>query len=626
MMKARYLATLLLGCPGLVYAQLQAPPPIPTAPQQPAPAPNAAPAAQPATPVSGGAAEPANPRLLGMELPLMDPASDTVAYNGGIYDVGNNAAVRARFEKYLQQTPDDSAESRRYRSIITRILKDTQKASKRNTKYVIGSTTLMKIGHSLYDANEYPGDGGQAGALASAMVSVLEVQRRAAERDQENDQLDKELNELAKKADTLQQTNTRRKDRYAVTLARQVKTMGEKEATRVSNASTNAASLTAAKVNYQSVLLTLLMARRFDHALIGTRVYRHLFNDGNTRLNLDKSSKAYQLFSSGLGTPPTVNTIDIIASNARREVDQNIEAVYSLLAQNKLAQATQRLIEAVAVGEYMQSVATVPVEARQRIARYWTLRKRALTALNARDYGTVEEVAAKMKEMDDDFDDSLLLSYTAGRKRESDLAIRNALKALQANNDEDFNRYMREAGLIWPRNPNLEKGADMIQRYDGGDALKEEFRNLYDAKEYRRIARDRERLKPVAMDPTLAAQYEEVVTLVMKMDGMLEQIRAVAQQDTTIGPCMAYEKVVEWQQEDERYAEDGPMTEARREFETLAYPFVQSLRQAEECEKNHEVGSALACYYRAQCIYPQSTLAKQGIRRMIDLLSQARFK
>lgn len=49
---------------------------------------------------------------MGLEIPLLDPASDTVTYNGGKFDVGNNALVRARFEKYLQQNPDDSTEAR----------------------------------------------------------------------------------------------------------------------------------------------------------------------------------------------------------------------------------------------------------------------------------------------------------------------------------------------------------------------------------------------------------------------------------------------------------------------------------------------------------------------------------
>lgn len=605
---------------------------------------------------SGSAAKPANndpnrrgetpnPQLLGMEIPLMDPATDTVSYNGGYFDVGNNAAVRARFEKYLQQIPDDSSESKRYRGIISQILKETQRASQ-DKRYVIGSETLIKVGRGLYQANDYPGDGGQAGTLASTIVSALDAQRKMRSREKQNQKLEDELNELVKEADRKQNENTRRKaaiaakreiganentkndpggDINALRIAHNMKRVAANESTKAANLATNETALAASKINYQSVLVSLLLSRRFDHVVIGARVYRHLFRDGDTRLNLEKDSKAYEMFNGGAGLPPTVNAIDSVASNARREVDQSIQAVSAMLAQNKLAEATQHLIEAVAIGEYMQSVATFPAEARQRIARYWTLRKRALSALNARDYTTVEEVAQKMKEMDEDFDDSMLLSYSAGKRRQSDLAIRNAAKALRSGNEEDFNKYIEEAGIIWPRNPNLDKSAELLTKYDEGDDVKEEFRTLYNRKDFRTIAKERERFKVVAMDADLAKQYEESITLVMKMDGMLEQIKSAAEQDATLGPCIAYEKLVEWQESDPNIAQDVEMQLACKDYESKAHDFVQALRDAKASRERREFGSALACYYRAQCKYPQSKMAQEGIREVMKIIVEATY-
>lgn len=582
------------------------------------------------------------PELFGMELPLMDPSTDTVSYNGGVFDVGNNAAVRARFEKFLQQMPDDSTESKRYRSLINKILQQTQKSS-RDKRYSLGSEALINIGHGLYEADKYPGDGGQSGTLASTIVSALDAQRMNMKRDRQNEKYDAELSRLVKQADTWQNDNVHRKSAIASTakrnggdgkaetggdinkikIAQAMAQVADNKAQKTANTAKNEAVLLASKINYQSVLLSLLFSRRFDHAVIGARVYRHIYRDGDTKLNLEKESKANDLFSGVAGMPPTVNGIDSLASNARREVDQSIQSVHSMLAQNKLGEATQHLIEAVAIGEYMQSVATFPMESRRRIAKYWTLRKRALTALNARDYDTVEEVAAKMKEMDEDFDDSMLLSYCAGKKRQSDLAIRNAAKALRAGNEEDFNRYIQEAGIIWPRNPKLDEGQEMIAKLDEGEPLKDEFRNLYAGKEFRKIARDRERFKIVAMDAELSKQYEEVLMLVMKMDGMLEQIRVAAKQDATLGPCMAYEKLIEWQKEDPRYAEDTEMRLALKDFESQAHDFVTALRDAKSCEERREYGSALSCYYRAQCKYPHSELAKEGIRRVMEVIVSA---
>ena len=48
---------------------------------------------------NGGNGEPANPQLFGMEISLLDPSTGTVKYKGAFFDVGNNAAGRARLEK-----------------------------------------------------------------------------------------------------------------------------------------------------------------------------------------------------------------------------------------------------------------------------------------------------------------------------------------------------------------------------------------------------------------------------------------------------------------------------------------------------------------------------------------------
>ncbi len=373
------------------------------------------------------------------------------------------------------------------------------------------------------------------------------------------------------------------------------------------------------------MLVGFLMQRRFDHAVIGARSYRHIFRDGDTQLNLTEDSDANKHFVGVGGMPPTINTIDSLASNARRDVDRNIEAVHSLLAQNKLGDATQLLNEAVAIGEYMLSVMTFPAEARQRIARYWDLRKRSLTALNARDYGTVEGIADEMKKMDADFDDSMLRSYCAGRMRQSDLCIRNAMKALQAGNEEEFNKQIKEAGTIWPRNPNLEEGAKKLSKLDSQDPARDEFRQLLQAREYRRIFDNQARYEVAAIDPELRDKYKEVITLVSTIDVMLTELAAAAEHDKGMGPCMAYEKLLARQKADERFAADDKFRDALHGYAVQAHDFVQALADAAECEQRREFGSALSCYYRAQCLYPASDLAKEGVERVTDIILKATY-
>ncbi len=582
--------------------------------------------------VDGGGShqgEPANPQLMGMEIPLLDPSSDTVSYNGGKFDVGNNAVLRARFEKYLHQVPEDSSEAKRYHSRMNEILKTTQRSGRSRAE--VGSKVLVKVGMGLYELSEYPGDDGQAGALASAIVSALDAQRASRQRDRDNAKMDAEIDQLVKKTNSYKNANDAKSkeskgiNRNEFLVGVNTKNIAAKEATKVKNEAANEASLALSKVTYQSLLVSLLMQRRFDHAVIGARTYRHIFRDGDTKLNIKEDSDANKLFMGVGGMPPTVNSIDSMASTARRDVDRNIEAVHGLLAQNKLADATQRLIEAVAIGEHMQSVATFPEEDRQRIAKYWNLRKRSLTALNARDYGTLQEIADEMKSMDSDFDDSMLRSYCAGRMRQSDLCIRNAMKALREGKEEEFNRHITEAGVIWPRNPNLDKGAEQLAQLDNRDPDKDEFRKLLKDEEYRRIYDNQERFEVVAIDPELRQQYKDVITLVGTIDVMLSELATAAAQDKVMGPCMAYEKLLEREKADARYAADDKFRDAQHRYAEQAHDFVQVLRDAAECEQRGEYGSALSCYYRAQCLYPASSLAKEGTARVTDIILKASF-
>lgn len=582
-----------------------------------------------------------NPQVLGMELPLLDPASDTMSYNGAKFDVGNNALVRARFEKYLQQNPDDSSEAKRYRKKLRSILKLTQKSAR--SKSEVGSETLLHIGNGLYEMNDYPGDGGVSGSLASAVASAIAVQYANRSRARKNENLQKEINQLVDRTNMMTNRNTGRgisskksagkKDGAEVNtsvtntfaIGQNTKRILELEARGVKNDADSIAAIELAKINFQSTIVAMLMQRRYDHALIGANVYRHVFRDGDTTLKLDNESQAAKLFEGGVGLPPTVNTMGTVASNMRREVDQNMEAVANMLAQNKLSDATQSLIQAVAVGEYMQSVATFPVEGRRRIAEFWSLRRKALTTLNARDYGALEEVAAKMKELDPDFDDSMLTSYCAGRKAQSDLHIRNAAKALKAGDDATFNEEITKAGTIWPKNPNLEKGRQQLEALDNNDPILDEFRTLIGRKEYRTIYNEQDKFEVVAIDPELKQQYKEAITLIGTIDGMLAQLDVLAMQDRTMGPCMAYEMLVEHGEKDARYQEDAKYRDALNRFALGAHEFTRALENAKDCEQRREYGSALSNYYRAQCLYPRSNMAGEGAKRVTEIILKAKF-
>lgn len=591
------------------------------------------------------------PQLLGMELPLLDPSTDTVSYGGGKFDVGNNAMVRERFEKYLNQTPDDTEASRKYRRSIEKLIDLTQKYSKNAGP--VGSKVLVKIGMTLYDISDYPGDGQQAGALASGMVSALDAQRANLRRDKANQKIDDDIEKLVKKTNSLTNQNTQKGSgggsigniqgksgsgggvSHTVRIAFNTQKIAEHKAKQGANVAASEASLLKAKIQYQALLLSMFLERRFDHTVIGARVYRHLFRDGDTTLNMEKDSDAYKMFTGISGMPPTVNALDSAAANARRDIDQSMDAISNLIAQNKLGEATNRLITAVAIGEFMQSVAVFPAESRRRVAEYWNLRKNAMVALNARDYGEVERISGRLKELDVDYNDSLLMSYTEAKKTQSDGYLRQARKALQAGKEDEAMEAMANAAVVWPRNPNIQEARKQVEKVDGFDKEKMEFSDLLSAKRFRDIYKSRNRLKVVAaLDETMAQQYEAVIRYIETIDNSLKQFKEIAEEQGTMGAGMAYEKLVEMQAENDSSAEelfrgelknDKPFSDALRDLRDAAGEFTDALITAQKHEKRGEYGSALALFYRALELNPTSTMAKDGIKRVSDVIFNAKF-
>ena len=92
-----------------------------------------------------------------------------------------------------------------------------------------------------------------------------------------------------------------------------------------------------------------------------------------------------------------------------------------------------------------------------------------------------------------------------------------------------------------------------------------------------------------------------------------------------MGPCMAYEMLLERGEQDARYKDDSKYRDALNRFALGAHEFTQALEKARRSEESREYGSALSNYYRAQCLYPRSTKAGEGAKRVTEIILKAKF-
>ena len=113
---------LFLVCCGILGAGSLALAQVPDA----APAPAAAPAAGGGAPAAGGGAAAGGGQSkgigLGKDVPMFDPGSEIMTWDGKSWNVNNNRIFQARFEKYLNAPEATTEIDRQYQLVIANIL------------------------------------------------------------------------------------------------------------------------------------------------------------------------------------------------------------------------------------------------------------------------------------------------------------------------------------------------------------------------------------------------------------------------------------------------------------------------------------------------------------------------
>lgn len=162
-------------------------------------------------------------------------------------------------------------------------------------------------------------------------------------------------------------------------------------------------TVTEAKIVFQSTLVQLFAQRRFDHVSIGCGVYSRLFNDGDTKLRLEKGSDAAKMFGSTLGVPPTVAVLDNLSRELARDSDRHMKAVNNLVDSHHYVDALERLNEALLIGEFMAPVSTFPYEKKQKLYVFKRDVEKLFELMNGKDYEEALTLVEDLKKTSRDF-------------------------------------------------------------------------------------------------------------------------------------------------------------------------------------------------------------------------------
>ena len=609
---------------GLAHAQVYTQPPA----NNPADAP---------APVSDTASKPAaantkNP--LGQEIPLLDPSAETITVGGVAIPLGDNRLLRARFDKFLSQPPESNEEATRYRRTIAEILNTISPL--RDQK-----PDLYAAFKLLPTASSYPGDANLCGSLAESIYMAMLARQDVNGLKKLNETIEEEKqaiissgdwmarhdkgNELEKskpvgagkdgkeapeKTSAANDGNGNNSLKYTDTLRR----IAEIEVLKKANIARTEAQTLRTKAQYQVSMIQWFVQRRYEHVLMAARFYNQIWKDGDTALRIDKNSDVARLFSESVGVSPTVASLDALSNEAIREAGKYVEAFDLMLSRNELHAASQRLMEAFALGEYLAPVATLPLEKKNRVAKYFRDLYELYGALQARDYTKARELSGKLKSAANDFPSSKVDSVIAASTLASDLAIEDAKAQLLARASDKAAEKIREATEIWPTNPKLDEFRKLVNNSSGLVTTRNDFDRLLAEKNFREIARRQYEIAPAIQgDATREDAFRQIVENLTKIEtalGKAAEFGRVGQN------CAAWEQLAELR---EQFPDDPKLG---RELELLApkvADFTRALDRARQFENRtpKQTGSALSWYLKARSIHPQSKFAEQGVKALV---------
>lgn len=368
-----------------------------------------------------------------------------------------------------------------------------------------------------------------------------------------------------------------------------------------------------AKLEYQGFLVQLFLQRRFHHLVIGTRFYRAIFSDGDSKLNLpDKST---QIFGSG-GSPPTVTTLESLANEAMRDVQLGVQAFHSLVDAGELDSASKRLAEAFMIGEFMPEIRTLPKERKRKVLAYSQKANQLLAAIETKDYGLASETingSNGLKAMAKDFDATKPNALIETSRNMARLHLAKARNAALSGDKPAFEAALAEAGKIWPNNPELIEVA--TKAFNQGDVQAQalvELEQLIAQKNFRRIAEEAGRFLAAThmAPPEKQSQLKSILEDFKSIEAALMGAKEMDRQGNPSGAWESVEKL------GQKFPDDLQLAQSRALYTTKAADFVRAIQNAQDHERRAQAATSLAWFLKAQRLYPKSDFAEEAILRL----------
>lgn len=584
------------------------------------PTPTPAPAASSQKSSSGYSSSDQSKSLLGNEVPFLDATQETITFNGRTWPLGDTRLLAARYEKYLNELEDKSEEFQDYRKLIKLLIREVSPMTPGNSYDKLKKSTRI-----MQRASEFEMDAGLCNTIINAVHTACLSQQDVSFKKQSMDGLNEEYDRISRKLRLIEDRRDMKnvqdvKDaankpkQQSIEFRLLEKRLAEIDVMKKKYETEASISSVQSKILYQALLVQLFLQRRFEHALIAAQLYNIIFKDGDSQLKVEKGSDAAKVFGETLGLPPTVSTIESLSQEIIKDTERAVGAIHLMIEKKQLTNANKRLSEAYFMGEYLEPIRTFSLSKKQDLYIYTKDLFALVNAVDAKDFTRANELLESLKASSKDFDPAKPSSYIEGMTRASDMNLVTAQKAMLDGDEAKAQESIKEAMLIWPKNPKLKDVDKTVVASSELVVAKKEFERLLKEENYRQIFKEQYRFAPIVQsDDVLKDAFEQIIKNTLE----IEKSIAKAREFSNMGQPYAAWEELRLMRSKKVFSTDPELGKQLEELTPRVSDLASALDTAQRLEGDQEVGSSLTWYIKARNIYPNSKYANEGIERLM---------
>ena len=568
-------------------------------------------------------------RIFNVNSDSVDMENGTMQWKGTTMNLGNSRAVRARFERYLA-APLDKSDVKRYVAILEQIqsLMSAQNLNQEN--YYRNQQEAFNL---LFKAAEFDIDANNCLTIASQVQKVWSMKQEFRLIEVTKNQLEtlRKVQEgvIINRSDIIEISNDERSDgsskgKPLAKASSGVTELGYKvkdEARTQAQILAKDAEMTAlglkAKIEFQSQMVTFLMARRYRHSLITSAFYRTLFKGGSQ--NIVVGAKEVKEFFPISDFVPTLESFDTLSREAIKDVSKGMQTVEELVSRDEKYSAFERLQETFFLGEFEPVVMGYPQEKKREMLELWKDLRELQRLGDERDLGSVEGYVNKVRGRARDFPGAPILSKVTNAMNASNMSLLSAKGAALAGDNVKAEAALERAAKIWPQNPGVKDFAtQVVSRQDTLAQKIPEFDRLMAESKWRDIYNKKlEYALALAQDKERSEKLRKVVNRVGELDANIQKASVLATQNN---PYLAWDVIVEVYKTE---SDDIVLAKTRSDIAPLVANYAQLIGHAEKLEKDGAEAAALTAWLSAQDLNPASPACGAAVKRLAKSVAES---